>query len=170
MQVHLNPHKTICRLPGKPPHSFLMAVLTAHRSQLLSPAKVILTGIGVPLTISLFRSPSSPIRVTSEHPGCEGCSYKPQDAHPALRAYSLLPPTFESLHQLKTPLTEELTELLGKILAQSLSILAISTKMMAEKKMGELIRSLFYPLVDRGTVKFLKTLTKELTLRMRYCS
>src|SRR5712691_6013301 len=96
MQVHLNPHKTICRLPGKPPHSFLMAVLTAHRSQLLSPAKVILTGIGVPLTISLFRSPLSPTRVTS---GCEGRSYKPQDAHPSLRAYSLLPPTFESLHQ-----------------------------------------------------------------------
>jgi len=37
------------------------------------------------------------------------------------------------------PLTEDLTELLGKIMAQLLTILALSTKMMAEKKMSELI-------------------------------
>ena len=73
-----------------------MTVLTTHRSQLLSPAKVIFTGIGVPLTVSLSRSSLSPIRGTSELPDCEECSYEQQDAQPSLRAYSLLPPTLES--------------------------------------------------------------------------
>jgi hypothetical protein len=73
---------------------------------------------------------------------------------------------FERIHfflqRMKTyteiPPTEELTELLGKIMAQLLIILALSTKMMTEKKMSELIRSLFYPSVDRGLVKLLKRL------------
>ena len=37
----------------------------------------------------------------------------------------------------EVPLTEGLTELLGRIMAQLLFILALSTKMMAEKKMSE---------------------------------
>ena len=53
------------------------------------------------------------------------------------------------------PLAEELTELLGKIMAHLLFILALSTKMTAEKEISELIRSFFYPLADRGSVKFL---------------
>jgi hypothetical protein len=55
-------------------------------------------------------------------------------------------------------LTEGLTELLGKTMGQLLIILAVSTRMMAEKKMCELIRFLFYPLVDLGSVGFLKRL------------
>jgi hypothetical protein len=43
----------------------------------------------------------------------------------------------------EVPLTEGLTELLGKIMAQLLIILAVSTRMMAEKKKSELIRFLF---------------------------
>ena len=45
------------------------------------------------------------------------------------------------------PLTEDLTELLGKIMAQLLSILALSTKMMAEKKMSE---SFLFSLLSLG--------------------
>jgi len=40
------------------------------------------------------------------------------------------------------PLTEALTELLGKIMAQLLSLLALSTKMMTDKRISEL--SLFH--------------------------
>jgi len=84
---------------GEPPHSFLIAVLLTYGSQSFSPAKVIFTGIGVLLIVSLSRSSLSPIRVTSELPGCEGCSYESQHARPPLRAYSLLPSTLESLHR-----------------------------------------------------------------------
>ena len=41
------------------------------------------------------------------------------------------------------PLTNELTELLGKIMAQLLCILALSTKAMKERRMSELIYLLF---------------------------
>jgi hypothetical protein len=40
------------------------------------------------------------------------------------------------------PLTNDFTELLGKIMAELLSILAISTKETTDRKMSELIRSL----------------------------
>ena len=40
------------------------------------------------------------------------------------------------------PLTNDFTELLGKIMAELLSILAISTKAMTDRKTSELIRSL----------------------------
>jgi hypothetical protein len=61
---------------------------------------------------------------------------------------------FEHIHfslqrlevHVEIPLTEELTDLLGKIMAQVLSILALSTKIIVEKKTSELIRSRFYPL------------------------
>jgi len=43
-------------------------------------------------------------------------------------------------------------------MAQLLTILALSTNMMAENKMSELIRFFLCPLVDRGPVKLLKTL------------
>jgi hypothetical protein len=59
------------------------------------------------------------------------------------------------------PLAEELTELLGKIMAHLLFILAVSTKTMAENETSELIRSFFYPLIDRGSVKFLKRLMRR---------
>ena len=56
------------------------------------------------------------------------------------------------------PLTNELTELLGKIMAQILSVLALSTKMMTEKWMSESIYVLC-SLADYGVEKLLKRFT-----------
>ena len=42
------------------------------------------------------------------------------------------------------PLTNESTELLGKIMAQLLSILALSTKAMTDRRISEFIRSLLF--------------------------
>ena len=55
------------------------------------------------------------------------------------------------------PLTGELMPLLGRVMAQLLSILALSTNITAENKMSELIRFFFCPLVNRGPAKLLKT-------------
>ena len=43
------------------------------------------------------------------------------------------------------PLTEDLTDLLGKIMAQLLSILALSTKAMVDRRLSELNHSLCLP-------------------------
>ena len=56
------------------------------------------------------------------------------------------------------PLTNDLTELLGKIMAELLSILAISTKEMSDRKMSELIRPRSPFLADYCLEKFLKRL------------
>lgn len=55
-------------------------------------------------------------------------------------------------------LTNEFTELLGKIMAQVLSVLALSTKMMTEKRMSESIHALC-TLADYGSEKILKRFT-----------
>ena len=66
------------------------------------------------------------------------------------------------LQRLKTyteiPFANELTELLGKIMAQLLSVLALSTKAMTDRKISESIRSLCFLLADRGPEKILKKL------------
>jgi hypothetical protein len=56
------------------------------------------------------------------------------------------------------PLTKELTELLGKIMAQLLSILALSTKTMTERRISESVESLFFYLADCGSEKIMKKL------------
>jgi archaellum component FlaC len=56
------------------------------------------------------------------------------------------------------PLTNDFTELLGKIMAELLSVLANSTKEMTDWKMSELIHSLFPLLADYGLERFLKRL------------
>ena len=56
------------------------------------------------------------------------------------------------------PLTHESRELLGKIMAQLLSSLALSTKAMTDRRISELIRSLCFSLADYGSEKFLKKL------------
>jgi len=56
------------------------------------------------------------------------------------------------------PLTSESRELLGKIMAQLLSILALSTKAMTDGRISELFRSLCFSLTDYGSEKFLKKL------------
>jgi len=56
------------------------------------------------------------------------------------------------------PLTDELTELLGKIMAQLLCILALSTKVMADSWMSELHASLRPFFADYGAEEILKKL------------
>ena len=58
----------------------------------------------------------------------------------------------------RMPLTNELTELLGKVMAQLLSILALSTKAMTDRKIGEVVRPLCFLLTDCFSEKVLKTL------------
>ncbi len=55
-------------------------------------------------------------------------------------------------------LTNESKELLGKIMAQLLSILALSTKAMTDRKFSELVQSMCIFLADYGSEKFLKKL------------
>jgi hypothetical protein len=62
------------------------------------------------------------------------------------------------------PLTNDLTELLGKIMAELLSILAISTKEMTDRKMSELIRSLSLLAADHGSEMFLKRLVGKMVV------
>ena len=56
------------------------------------------------------------------------------------------------------PLTKDLTELLGKIMAQVLSILGLSTKAMTERRTSESVHGLCSYLADYGSEKFLKRL------------
>jgi hypothetical protein len=56
------------------------------------------------------------------------------------------------------PLTQDFTELLGKIMAQILSILALSTKTMTERRTSESVYDLCSFLADYGSEKFLKRL------------
>jgi len=55
-------------------------------------------------------------------------------------------------------LTNDSRELLGKIMAQLLSILALSTKAMTDRKFSELVQSMCIFLADYGSEKFLKKL------------
>jgi hypothetical protein len=55
-------------------------------------------------------------------------------------------------------LTREFTELLGKIMAQILSILALSTKVITARRMSELVHDLCSTLANYGSGKFLKRL------------
>ena len=60
-------------------------------------------------------------------------------------------------HYTATSLTPEMMELLAKILAQVLSVLALSTKEMKERKISALISRYFF-LADYGAEKFMKRL------------
>jgi hypothetical protein len=91
---------------------------------------------------------------------------EPQAARDAAASRETLIHLFERIHfflqRLKSytriPLTEELTELLGKIMAQLLSILALSAKMMTDNRISELILSLYCPVVNYASEMFLKRL------------
>ena len=56
------------------------------------------------------------------------------------------------------PLTSESTELLGKIMAQILSVLALSTKAMTSGRISELVRPLCFFLTNCGPEKILRKL------------
>jgi hypothetical protein len=58
----------------------------------------------------------------------------------------------------KIPPTTDMTELLGKIMAELLSILALSTKEMTDRRMSESTQSLAFFLAYYGPEKFLKRL------------
>jgi hypothetical protein len=58
----------------------------------------------------------------------------------------------------RMPLTNESRELLGKIMAQLLSILALSTKAMTDRKISEQVGSLCFLLTDCVSEKILKKL------------
>jgi hypothetical protein len=83
-----------------------------------------------------------------------------------IASYEVLAQLFERIHffllrlNLYTvlPLTSEMTLLLGKIMAQVLSVLALSTKEMKEKRISESIRSIFHFMADYETEKFVKRL------------
>ncbi|KAF8483882.1 hypothetical protein DFH94DRAFT_819972 [Russula ochroleuca] len=62
------------------------------------------------------------------------------------------------------PLTNDLTELLGKIMAELLSILAISTKEMTDRKMKKFLKRLVGKMVVENGLQRLDTLTKEESL------
>jgi hypothetical protein len=59
------------------------------------------------------------------------------------------------------PLTDGMTELLGKIMAQLISTLALSTKAMTEGRISMMIHSLSPFLADHGSEKFLKRLLRR---------
>lgn len=109
-------------------------------SQPFSPAKTVFTGIGVLLGVSLFANPLLRIRVTSSS----------QAVKDVVASHDTLINLFERVHfflrrlnsYIGIPLTSGLTELLGMIMAQILSILALSTKAMTERRISELIDSL----------------------------
>ena len=61
-------------------------------------------------------------------------------------------------HYITAPLAPEMTGLLAKILAQVLSVLALSTKEMKVWQISALIYSFFFFLADYGTEKFMKRL------------
>jgi hypothetical protein len=59
-------------------------------------------------------------------------------------------------HYTAVPLTPEMTLLLGKIMAQVLSVLALSTKEMKERRISESICLVFSFVADYETEKFMK--------------
>jgi len=62
------------------------------------------------------------------------------------------------------PFTKDFTELLGKIMAQILSILALSTKMMTERRMKKLLKRLMGKTNVEDALLRLDLLTKEESL------
>jgi uncharacterized protein YoxC len=80
--------------------------------------------------------------------------------------YKMLVHLFERIHffcqrldnYTGIPLTKDFTELLGKIMAQILLILALSTKVMTERRTSESVHGLWSFLADCDSEKFLKKL------------
>ena len=83
-----------------------------------------------------------------------------------MASYNTIVHLFERIHfflqRLKSysgmPLSEDFTELLGKIMAQIVSILALSTKAMTERRMSALIDAVCSFLADYFSERLLKRL------------
>ena len=106
-------------------------------SQPFSPARPIFTGIGVLLGVSL----------SSYSPSCIGITSNSQAVKDEISSYEMLIDLFERIHfflqRLESytgmPLTDNMTNLLGKIMAQLLSVLALSTRVMTDSRIREFI-------------------------------
>ena len=61
-------------------------------------------------------------------------------------------------HYTAVPLTSEMNSLLGKIMAQVLSVLALSTKAMKERRISGSLHSMPFFMADLGTETFMKRL------------
>ena len=61
-------------------------------------------------------------------------------------------------HYTAVPLTPEMTSLLGKMMAQVPSVLALSTKAMKERRISESFRLVFSLITDYGVEEYLKRL------------
>ena len=115
-----------------------MIPLLTSRSQAFSPAKTIFTGVGVLLGVSLFPTLLLDICMTLGY----------QAVRDVVATHDKILHIFERIHLFLQrlniytgiPLTNELTVLLGKIMAQLLRILALSTKSLTERRLSELMR------------------------------
>lgn len=104
---------------------FFLSILVT-RSQTFSPAKVIFSGIGILLQVNVFLDHLSCISVTAVY----------QAAKDAAASHDVLSEIFERIQAFLTrvkicsgiELTTEMTEMLGKIMAEVLRILTLSTK------------------------------------------
>jgi hypothetical protein len=118
--------------------------------QPFSPAKTIFTGIGVLLGVSVSPSSFSHIHVISD----------PQAIKDEAASHDKLIELFERIHcflrrlesYIRTLLSNEFMELLGKIMAQLLSILALSTKAMTARRIS-MCFSICYALAWLRTVQ-----------------
>ena len=91
--------------------------------------------------------------------------YRPAQAvKDIISSYEALVHLFERIHSFlqrldrytAIPLTPDMTLLLGKIMAQILSVLALSTKEMKERRISGSICSIFRFMADYGIEKFMK--------------
>ncbi|KAI0289211.1 hypothetical protein BC826DRAFT_1187953 [Russula brevipes] len=125
-----------------------------------SPARIIFTGIGVLLEVS-----PSPYPIL--HPRTS--NIRDQVVRDDLASHDTLIQLFERIHYLlrrlecltSTLLTNELTELLGKTMAQLLSILSLSTKTMTDGRIKKFVKRLLGKAHPEDAVSQLDMLTKE---------
>ena len=116
---------------------------------------MLFTGIGILLGVGLFPDPL--VRIFKD---------STQVVKDVIASYETLINLFERTqyflqrlnHYITASLTLELTELLAKILAQVLFVLALSTKEMKERRISALIYSKYFFLADRSAEKFMKRL------------
>ena len=118
---------------------------------------MVFTGIGVLLGVSLLRF---------EIFWCAFSKHSIQVVKDIIASYETLINLFERTQYflqrlscyIMASLTPEMTELLAKILAQVLSVLALSTKEMKDRRISTLIYSKNFSLSDNNTEKFMKRL------------
>ena len=116
---------------------------------------MLFTGIGILLGVSLFQD--TLVRISK---------HSTQVVKDVVASYETLINLFERTqfflqrlnHYITASLTPEMTELLAKILAQVLFVLALSTKEMKERRISVFICSKYSFLADRSAEKFMKRL------------